>query len=312
MAPIDTPSINMRALLYFDELVRTGSMRQAADNLDVAPTAVSRAIENLEGFFGAALFERHSRGVRLTPAGELLAERAGRTLREFDHVHRLIDDLRGLERGRVGLYASGAVVASLLAPALAAFSLAHPRLSYHVTIASAHEATEAVIDARADIAVTLFAGSLAGMKPHFRAGVVYDAVMAAGHPLAGAGSVSLAALAAEPLVMPDPSFAARRAMDAMFAADGLTVTPLFETSSLEVQRELVLTGAAIALLPAGTVERERRAGTMAVAPIAGGRGVATDVELCVAEGRQPSFAAACLLDFLKAFMAETMIAAPAG
>ena len=59
MAPIDTPSINMRALLYFDELVRTGSMRQAADNLDVAPTAVSRAIENLEGFFGAALFERH-------------------------------------------------------------------------------------------------------------------------------------------------------------------------------------------------------------------------------------------------------------
>ncbi len=40
--------MQIRALMYFDELVRTNSMRQAAENLDVAPTAVSRQIENLE------------------------------------------------------------------------------------------------------------------------------------------------------------------------------------------------------------------------------------------------------------------------
>lgn len=310
MPDYEAPSLNIRALLYFDELIRAGSMRQAAENLGVAPTAISRQIENLESVFGAQLFERHSRGVKLTPAGDLLAVRAGPTLRELDHVHRLIDDLRGLERGRVSLYASGAVVASLLAPALSAFSLAYPRLSYHVTIASAHEATEALIDARADIAMTLFAGTLPGMRPHFRAGIVYDAVMAAGHPAAGSDTIALDELARHPLVMPDPSFAARRAMDERFAAAGVAVTPMFETSSLEVQRELVISGAAIALLPAQTVEREARAGLIAVRPIAAALGVATAVELCVAEDRQPSFAAARLLDFLRRFMQDTMTAVP--
>ncbi len=37
--------MQIRALIYFDELVRTNSMRQAAENLNVAPTAISRQIE---------------------------------------------------------------------------------------------------------------------------------------------------------------------------------------------------------------------------------------------------------------------------
>ena len=93
--------MQIRALIYFDELVRTNSMRQAAENLNVAPTAISRQIENLEHHFGTQLVERSARGVTLTAAGELLAARAGRTLRELEHVHQLIEDLKGLQRGRV-------------------------------------------------------------------------------------------------------------------------------------------------------------------------------------------------------------------
>lgn len=61
--------MQLRALMYFDELVRTNSMRAAAENLNVAPTAVSRQIENLEYYFGSPLVERSSRGVKLTAAG---------------------------------------------------------------------------------------------------------------------------------------------------------------------------------------------------------------------------------------------------
>ncbi|MGO8484873.1 hypothetical protein AB9F39_37455, partial [Rhizobium leguminosarum] len=69
-----------------------------------------------------------ARGVKLTAAGELLAARAGRTLRELDHVQQLIEDLKGLQRGRVSIYDNGATVANLLAPALAEFSLKYPKL----------------------------------------------------------------------------------------------------------------------------------------------------------------------------------------
>ncbi|QND49202.1 LysR family transcriptional regulator [Rhizobium lusitanum] len=296
--------MQIRALIYFDELVRTNSMRQAAENLNVAPTAISRQIENLEYHFGTPLVERSARGVKLTAAGELLAVRAGRTLRELDHVHQLIEDLKGLQRGRVSVYASGATVANLLAPALAEFSLRYPKLRFEVTITSARSAIEAVNGAEADIAVTLFAPPLSGTKVRLRSEITYDVIAATSHPLAARKEVSLAELAAHSLAVPDRSFGARQAFDALFEREGLVLDPVFESSSLEMQKELVLRGAAITMLPALTVQREIQAGQLVALPIADGKGIRTPIDLCVAPDRQLSFAAGKLLDFIERFMRE--------
>jgi DNA-binding transcriptional LysR family regulator len=296
--------MQIRALIYFDELVRTNSMRQAAENLNVAPTAISRQIENLEYHFGTPLVERSARGVKLTAAGELLAVRAGRTLRELDHVHQLIEDLKGLQRGRVSVYASGATVANLLAPALAEFSLRYPMLRFEVTITSARSAIEAVNGAEADIAVTLFAPPLSGTKVRLRSEITYDVIAATGHPLAARKQVSLAELAVHSLAIPDRTFGARQAFDALFEREGLVLDPVFETSSLEMQKELVLRSAAITMLPALTVQREIQAGQLVALPVADGKGIRTPIDLCVAPDRQLSFAAGKLLDFIERFMRE--------
>ncbi|MFS8115142.1 LysR substrate-binding domain-containing protein [Rhizobium jaguaris] len=296
--------MQIRALIYFDELVRTNSMRQAAENLNVAPTAISRQIENLEYHFGTPLVERSARGVKLTAAGELLAVRAGRTLRELDHVHQLIEDLKGLQRGRVSVYANGATVANLLAPALAEFSLRYPKLRFEVTITSARNAIEAVNSAEADIAVTLFAPPLSGTKVRLRSEIVYDVIAATSHQLAAHGDVSLTELAAHSLALPDHSFGARQAFDALFEREGLVLDPVFETSSLEMQKELVLRGAAITMLPALTVLREILTGQLVALPVADGKGIRTPIDLCVAPDRQLSFAAGKLLDFIERFMRE--------
>lgn len=294
--------MQLRALMYFDELVRTNSMRAAAENLSVAPTAISRQIENLEFHFGAQLVERSNRGVKLTAAGELLAAHAGRTLRELEHVHRLIDDLKGLERGHVAIHANGASVATLLAPVLAEFSLAFPKLRFEVTITSARGAVEALGNGEADLAVTLFSPKLSDVKVRMRSEIVYDAIVPAGHPAAAAKTITLAELAALPLALPDKSFAARQAFDALFAAERLTLDPVFVTASMEMLRELVMRGVAITLLPALTVKREIEAGLMAAVPVAGGKGVRTPMELCVSPERPLSFAAGKLADFIERFM----------
>ncbi|MEZ2221431.1 LysR family transcriptional regulator [Rhizobium sp. RCC_161_2] len=299
--------MQIRALIYFDELVRTNSMRQAAENLNVAPTAISRQIENLEYHFGTPLVERSARGVKLTAAGELLAVRAGRTLRELDHVHQLIEDLKGLQRGRVSVYASGATVANLLAPALAEFSLRYPKLRFEVNITSARSAIEAVNGAEADIAVTLFAPPLSGTKVRLRSEITYDVIAATSHPLATRKEVSLAELAGHSLAVPDRSFGARQAFDGLFEREGLVLDPVFESSSLEMQKELVLRGAAITMLPALTVQREIQAGQLVALPVAGGKGIRTPIDLCVAPDRQLSFAAGKFLDFIERFMREQVV-----
>ncbi|KQV84438.1 LysR family transcriptional regulator [Rhizobium sp. Root1220] len=296
--------MQIRALMYFDELVRTNSMRQAAENLNVAPTAISRQIENLEYHFGAPLVERSARGVKLTAAGELLAARAGRTLRELDHVGQLIEDLKGLQRGRVSIYANGATVANLLAPALAEFSLKYPKLRFAVAITSARQAIEAVNGAEADIAVTLFAPPMSGTKVRLRTEIAYDLIVSPAHPTAGMTEVGLKDIAEYSLALPDQSFGFRQAFDALLEKERLSFEPVFVTSSLEMLKELVLSGAAATLLPALTVRREIEAGQLCAVPLTARNAIRTHVDLCVAPDRQLSFAATKLLDFIERFIRE--------
>lgn len=294
--------MQLRALMYFDELVRTNSMRAAAENLNVAPTAVSRQIENLEHYFGTPLVERSNRGIKLTAAGELLAARAGRTFRELEHVHQLIDDLQGLQRGRVVIYANGATVANLLAPVLAQFSLRYPKLRFEVMITSARQAIEALAAAEADLVVTLFAPKMPGVKVRLRSEITYDVITWASHPASERPEISLKEIAALPLALPDKSFGARQAFEEQFAKIGVELDPVFVTGSLEMLKELVLQQAAVTLLPALAVQREVQSGLMVAIPVAAGKGVRTAIDLCVAPDRQLSFAAGKLVDFIEGFM----------
>ena len=58
---------------YFLEVVRTGSVTEAAHRLHVAPSAVSRQVAKLEESLGCNLFDRQARGMALTEAGQQLA-----------------------------------------------------------------------------------------------------------------------------------------------------------------------------------------------------------------------------------------------
>lgn len=294
--------MQIRALMYFDELVRTNSMRQAAENLNVAPTAVSRQIENLEDYFGTPLVERSARGVTLTAAGELLAARAGRTLRELEHVQQLIEDLKGLERGRVTIFANGAIVASLLTPALAEFSKTYPSIRFEVMITSARQAVEAVNSARADMALTLFAPQMTEAKVIARSEISYEVIASSRHALAGRKEVTLRELARHALALPETSFGFRQAFDAAAERQGLTFEPAFTVSALEMLKELVLSDMAATLLPRLSVRRELEAGTLTAIPLASESTIRTHGELSIAPDRQLSFAAAKLSGFIEEFM----------
>jgi DNA-binding transcriptional LysR family regulator len=99
---------------------------RAAEELHVAQSALSHQIRRLEQELGIALFERTSRRVSATEAGEAIAARARRILADVDAAREEVDDLRGVLRGRIWI---GALVPAggLDVPGLLArFSRAHP------------------------------------------------------------------------------------------------------------------------------------------------------------------------------------------
>ncbi|WP_176084999.1 LysR family transcriptional regulator [Martelella sp. HB161492] len=295
--------MQLQAITYFNELVRSRSIRQAAETLGVSPTAISRQLENLEYYFGAPLVERGARGIMLTAAGELLAARSRGVMRDLETARQVIDDLRGLKRGRVSIHVNGAAINAILAPALARFYAQYPAVRIEVTVSSAQAALNAVTGGQTDMAVTMFTPPEAQMDIRFRLPVLHVPVMAPDHPIANLAEIPLEAIRAHPIAMPDRSFGIRRAFDYRQRSAGLEPVEIaFTTSSLELQKELARSGAAILILPAMTVMREIRAGELVAIPFAKQAEIASDLQLGRAKSTAPSFAAARLAEFLEEFL----------
>ena len=88
-------------LRYFDHVAREGSIRRAAEALNVASSAVNRQILKLEQEIGTPLFERLRSGVRLTAAGEVLLQHARGTLSDYQRTRLEIAGLSGTVTGHV-------------------------------------------------------------------------------------------------------------------------------------------------------------------------------------------------------------------
>lgn len=118
-------SIPISAIRAFEAAARTGSFRDAANELHLTPSAVSHAIRKLETAMGTILFERSARAVRLTPAGKNLMRHAGTA---FDNLRRGIEEVAGRGPQLLRVHCAPSFAAQWLAPRLARFMAAEPRL----------------------------------------------------------------------------------------------------------------------------------------------------------------------------------------
>ncbi|ERJ19590.1 Transcriptional regulatory protein [Salinisphaera shabanensis E1L3A] len=78
---------HFRYFRYMDAVVRAGSIRRAAEQLYITPSALDRRIHDLEKELGTPLFERHARGMRLLAAGEIFLGYVRRHLADLDRMH---------------------------------------------------------------------------------------------------------------------------------------------------------------------------------------------------------------------------------
>lgn len=110
----------------------TGSLNAAAGKLGVARSVVSERLAALETDLGAHLVTRSTRGLSLTAAGELFLEHARGLLAAMDAARDAVADTGGMLTGRLRVAVPAALANAWLAPILAQFLEAHPRISMEV------------------------------------------------------------------------------------------------------------------------------------------------------------------------------------
>ena len=145
--------MNLKQLEYFATIVEQGTISAAAQKLGISQPPLSLQLKNLEEELGLELVERSPKGLRMTPAGDLLYQRAQLLLAQAEETRM---DMEALRKGRqsrlrLGMISSCGVV--FLNDALRRFCAAHPGLRFHIMEGNTYGLLEALHEGKIDLAV---------------------------------------------------------------------------------------------------------------------------------------------------------------
>jgi DNA-binding transcriptional LysR family regulator len=140
-------------LRVIDAVSRYGSVTGAAKALHYTQPSVSHHLARLEAETGAQLLQRVGRGIRLTDAGRLLADRAAEIIGRVDAAEAELSAHVGLTAGRVRLAGFSSAIGSLVPPAIAALRREHPGLEISLIDTHPPEALELLRAGRIDVAL---------------------------------------------------------------------------------------------------------------------------------------------------------------
>src|SRR4029453_11536230 len=118
--------LNLNQLRVLAVVARRGSVTEAAKELHYSQPSVSHHLSRLEAATGVRLVQRVGRGIRLTPEGELLANRATEIVGRVDAATNELAAQVGLRTGRVRLAANASVLSTIVPKAAAALTQRHP------------------------------------------------------------------------------------------------------------------------------------------------------------------------------------------
>jgi DNA-binding transcriptional LysR family regulator len=233
---------HLRILSYVDEVARAGSIRKAAERLNVTASAVNRRIADLEEELGAPLFDRRPRGVQLTAAGEVFVHYLRGNQGEAERMKSHIEDLKGLRRGTVRIACSQALALDFLPRQIAAFRKKYSLVSFEVKVADHQWAMAALAAYEVDLVLVFRPSYMANFRPLMTVEQQIVAVMAKNHPLAVKKKLRLSDCAQYPVAMPDRSIGGRQLLDEFSARTGFTFKVAAESNSFEMLRGLVVHG----------------------------------------------------------------------
>ena len=231
---------HLRILELVDEVARTGSIRRAAARLNFTASALTRRIQDLESELGVVLFERTSRGMRPTTAGDMFLAHTREQLAEAERLKSGLEDLQGLRRGKVRVACSQAVAPEFMPRVIGVFRGLYPMVDFDVRVVDHEQAATALASYDVDLALVFSPDSLPGFERLALLEQRLVALMPREHVLCEKPELRLRDCAGHSLALPDRSTGGRQLLDAFSARTGITFEVAIESKSFEFLRRSVV------------------------------------------------------------------------
>lgn len=244
--------LNMRHLEIFQQVAHHGGFNRAAAHLHVAQSALSRHVQQLESDLGVTLFERSGRGVQLTPAGQILAQRVEALLRQFRQTRDLLVAEADVPKGELAIGLPPSMQA-FGARMIDSFTRAHPDVRIAVRMSTSIELREWLLSGDLDIAIfgVLEPETVLESNP-FQRDQVY-AIGAAGSGLTS-GEITMRDFAKLPLILTSRPNSMRLLVDQAAQRLGLPLEVVMNIDSIPLTFDLVSRGLGYTALPASAIE----------------------------------------------------------
>lgn len=247
--------LDARRMRVLRSVVTSGSISAAAANLGYTPSAVSQQIAALQREAGIPLLEKSGRGVRPTPAGQLLADHAGVIMSKLAEAEAELADLREGRTGRLTVHYFATAGTSLVPPAIAMLRAEYPGVHLDLKLNDPAYTTAAASSGEADVALVVLPQGFSpteGVRTIHLLDDPYSAVLPKDHRLARKRIIDLSALAEDPWVdneWPGPVGVCREIMLEACAAAGFSPGFAVEADDYQTAMAFVASGLGVTLVP---------------------------------------------------------------
>lgn len=285
--------------LLLDEVARTGSIRKAAERLNISPSALNRRVLNLEADYGVKLFERLPRGVRLTAAGELLINDIRRWRADHERLQVQLQEMQGLRRGHVTIGIMECLAGSFAQTLFDEVQSRFRGLTLELFVGGTRQLLQRLMAGELNMVVCFNAPPQPDLTKLLSFDVPAGIVIAPGHPLAGKSAVRLSECLEYPLILPDFSLATRSLIDRAMASVSASPVPSAVTNSTRLMKQLVRDGRHIAFLGVVDLLDEINEGSLTFVPLSDGRLPQEALALVIRNSQPTTPAVAALQNLLR-------------
>lgn len=284
-----------RFLRYFLAVGRLGSIRKAADELNVSASAIDRQILNVEAELGLPLFERLPTGLKLTAAGELMMASGHQWQQGMIGLRSRIEDLRGLKRGHVEIAIIDALAKGYIPRTLHAIQQRYPGITVSVRVLDNDDVRRAVTQGEVDCGIFFDPSSYRDLTVRAFVEVVLGFFTPSGHPLAGSEEARFSVCAGHPVVAPCEPLAVYQQVAILEGATNVSLSRVASADNIQMIVSMVLEGAGIGILTSLDVLTEIENGQVEFTRFSDPLLRPMTLALCTASSRTPSHAAAMVL-----------------
>ena len=242
-------ALDTKFLREFSAVAQSGSIRRAAENMNIVPSAISRKISDVELRLGVRLFERRSNGVVLTDAGTLMLKHAQQL---HDEQNFLLDQLNNYREGSVRpirIAVCESFLQDLMENGLPGIMSHAPRLNITIQQLSSLEVQTAIAQGEADIGISYGTDGSRETKVVAETCQPLCAVVPADSPLTLRNQINFTDVLDLPLALPDQRHVTREIIGNIANDIGIALNPMVETNSIAALVHFASAGLGATFLP---------------------------------------------------------------